>query len=168
MVVKGTLAANQSGFASVGAVSANRAMFIGQREGVLTALCAMSFSAEYALLPGQVTDALGGKQMKTIATIVLGLGTLCAPVLAQDQKPTTTDAATTSGPVTPCTERECEKRDTARLFLIAGKPDAALRVLCTTAAAQDGFRESDSKGKDEDNFAASQRCKQSVGVAVKK
>jgi len=115
--------------------------------------------------------------MRTIATILFGLA-LYAPVWAQDQKPAAADAAIASGPVTSCTvqgpvadfdgKRECEKRDTARLFLIAGKPGAALRVLCTTTAATDSFREFDSGGKPEDNIAASRRCQQLVGVEAKK
>ena len=34
---------------------------------------------------------------------------------------------------------ECQKRDTARLFLIAGKPNAALRLLCDTGSARVAF-----------------------------
>jgi hypothetical protein len=34
---------------------------------------------------------------------------------------------------------ECQKRETARLFLILGRPDAALRVLCSTKVAKDAF-----------------------------
>jgi hypothetical protein len=114
--------------------------------------------------------------MKTITMIVVGM-VLCGLVWGQDQKSASADIAIASGPVSPCMaqgsvsdpdgRRECEKRDTARLFLIAGKPDAALRVLCTTVAAEDSFREPDNRGKYEDNPAASLRCKQAVGVEVK-
>lgn len=34
---------------------------------------------------------------------------------------------------------ECQKRETARLFIILGKPEAALRVLCYTKQARDAF-----------------------------
>jgi hypothetical protein len=34
---------------------------------------------------------------------------------------------------------ECQKRETARLFIILGKPEAALKVLCTTKVARDAF-----------------------------
>jgi hypothetical protein len=51
-------------------------------------------------------------------------------------------------PTTPCEGltgavpeaiTECQKRETARLFIILGKPEAALRVLCTTKVARDAF-----------------------------
>lgn len=34
---------------------------------------------------------------------------------------------------------ECQKRETARLFIVLGKPEAALRVLCSTKVAKDAF-----------------------------
>jgi hypothetical protein len=34
---------------------------------------------------------------------------------------------------------ECQKRETARLFVVLGKPEAALRVLCSTKVAKDAF-----------------------------
>ncbi len=115
--------------------------------------------------------------MKTITTVVLGLA-LCAGVSAQDQKPSAVDTAVASGPVTACAvqgpvsdadgKRECEKRDTARLFLIAGKPDAALRLLCNTTAAIESFRDPGSSGKYEENVAAIRKCQQSVGIDSKK
>src|SRR5580693_1782124 len=101
---------------------------------------------------------------KTIAITILALA-LCGTVLAQDQKPTTADVAVASGQVTPCTsmaemrdtdaKHECEKRDTARLFLIAGKPEAALRLLCSTTEARSAF--GDDKG------AQPVKCLQAVG-----
>jgi hypothetical protein len=51
-------------------------------------------------------------------------------------------------PTTPCEGltgalpeaiTECQKRETARLFIILGKPEAALRVLCSTKVAKDAF-----------------------------
>ena len=113
--------------------------------------------------------------MKTISTVLLGLA-LTIPLIAQE-KPTTADMAIASR-VTNCAvqgtvsdadaKRECEKRDTARLFLIAGKPDAALRILCDTSVAIEGFREPGSNGKYEENVAAIRKCQQSVGVEGKR
>jgi hypothetical protein len=104
---------------------------------------------------------------KAMAMTVLGL-VLCASGWAQDQKPTTADVAVASGQVTPCTsmaemrdtdgKHECEKRDTARLFLIAGKPDAALRLLCATTEARTAFGD--------DKNALPVKCLQAVGVKV--
>jgi hypothetical protein len=34
---------------------------------------------------------------------------------------------------------ECQKRETARLFIILNRPEAALRVLCSTKVAKDAF-----------------------------
>jgi hypothetical protein len=51
-------------------------------------------------------------------------------------------------PTTPCEGltgalpeaiTECQKRETARLFVVLGKPEAALRVLCSTKVAKDAF-----------------------------
>ena len=51
-------------------------------------------------------------------------------------------------PTTPCEGltgalpeaiTECQKRETARLFIVLGKPEAALRVLCSTKVAKDAF-----------------------------
>lgn len=53
-------------------------------------------------------------------------------------------------------KRECEKRDTARLFLVAGKPDAALRLLCSTNEARAAFGD--------DKNGEPTKCLQSVGV----
>lgn len=99
--------------------------------------------------------------------------------IAQDTKPNTQAATATAelaaaGGVTPCigagadpiTLRECEKRDTARLFLLLGKPDAALRILCDTRTAIEVFRPGGALGSDkfEDNVAANKRCLQAVGL----
>jgi hypothetical protein len=101
--------------------------------------------------------------MKSLALALLGM-TLCVPALAQDKS--TAELAAASGPVTPCTsmaemrdsegKHECEKRDTARLFLIAGKPDAALRLLCATNESRAAF------GDDKNNEPI--KCMQAVGV----
>ena len=34
---------------------------------------------------------------------------------------------------------ECQNRETARLFMILDKPEAATKVLCTTKAAREAF-----------------------------
>jgi hypothetical protein len=101
---------------------------------------------------------------KSIALVLLGLA-LSVPVLPAQDKPTA-EAAISSGPVTPCTsmaemrdaegKHKCEKRDTARLFLIAGKPDAALRLLCATNESRAAF------GDDKNGEPV--KCMQSVGV----
>jgi hypothetical protein len=100
-----------------------------------------------------------------IITLALALG-----ATAQEAKPNTAELAASSG-VTPCagtdaTERECEKRDTARLFLLMGKPEAALRILCNTRSAIEVFRPGGPFGSDkyEENAAGHIRCLQSVGV----
>jgi hypothetical protein len=96
--------------------------------------------------------------------------------MPQEPKPNTAELAASSG-VTPCVAagadaaslRECEKRDTARLFLIAGKPEAALRILCNTRTAIEVFRPSGALGSDkyEDNIAGNKGCLQSVGLEPK-
>jgi hypothetical protein len=56
-------------------------------------------------------------------------------------------AAAASGSVTLCETMppeaggavECQKRDTARLFLIARRPDAVIRILCDTRIARTAF-----------------------------
>jgi hypothetical protein len=89
---------------------------------------------------------------------------LSVSTLAQE-KPTA-ELAAASGPVTPCTsmaemrdtdgKHECEKRDTARLFLIAGKPEAALRLLCSTNESRAAFGD--------DKNGEPTKCFQAVGV----
>jgi len=60
-------------------------------------------------------------------------------------------------------QKECEKRDTALLFLLIGQREAAVRVLCATNAAIDGFRPY-SKVKMEDNIEANRKCLEAAGV----
>ncbi len=98
--------------------------------------------------------------------VVIAL-TLSIPVMAQDKpdtKPTPADAAIVSGPVAVCNPNEtgsdCDKRDLARMFLIAGKPEAALRVLCSTFAARAAFG-------DDTHGGVPSKCLQSVGVEPK-
>ena len=89
---------------------------------------------------------------------------LSVPVLAQekpDTQPMTAGAADVSSPVAVCSPNEtgsdCDKRDLARWFLIAGKRDAPLRVLCSTFAARTAFGD-DTRG------GVPGKCLQSVGV----
>lgn len=99
---------------------------------------------------------------------------LVGVAIAQESKPSTAEVAAAAGGITPCVEanadptgqRECEKRDVARLFLIAGHPDAALRILCNTRAAIEVFRPGGALSSDkyEDNVAGNKKCLQEVGV----
>ena len=107
----------------------------------------------------------------TAALLVFG-GT----AIAQEKKSTIEELAAAGG-ITPCVvptgdtvgQRECEKRDTARLFFMAGQPNAALRILCNTRAAIEVFRPNGPVGSDklEDNAAGNKRCLQDVGVEPK-
>jgi hypothetical protein len=112
-----------------------------------------------------------------IATILF----LTAMAISQEAKPNATSTNTAelaaSTGVTACigtgadaaSLRECEKRDTARLFLIAGKQEAALRILCNTRTAIEVFRPNGALGNDkyEDNVAGNNRCLQAVGLELK-
>jgi len=106
--------------------------------------------------------------MKTIlATILIAL-TLCLTAAAQD-KPTTADAAAASGVVTLCSAgtgstSECEKRDLARLFLIAGKPEAVLYMLCNTKEARSTFHDDYSDGHNWIQTDLPVKCWQAVGL----
>lgn len=107
--------------------------------------------------------------LKCLATVLIVLGA----ALAQDTKPNVSELAAAGG-ITPCTgdtvaQRECEKRDTARLFFMVGQTKAALRVLCNTRAALEVFRPTGPFGSDksEDNAAGNKRCLQEVGVESK-
>lgn len=64
------------------------------------------------------------------------------PLFGQDE---TTPHPDNVAPTTPCEGQtgaqpeaitECQKRETARLFIVLGKPQAALRVLCSTNVAK--------------------------------
>jgi hypothetical protein len=98
--------------------------------------------------------------------IVMLIAALLLPILISAQTKATSEAAITSGPVTACVSQadrpdtdakhDCEKGDTARLFLIAGKTDAALRMLCATTEAKAAF------GDDKSGTPA--KCLKSVGA----
>ena len=60
-----------------------------------------------------------------------------APSNVEAIRPSTPCEGLTGG--MPDAVRECQKRETARLFIILGKPEAALRILCTTNVARDAF-----------------------------
>ena len=91
---------------------------------------------------------------------------LCISAQAQDrtESKSTAEAAIASGPVTVCVSNEpgsdCEKRDLARMLLIAGKREAALRVLCSTLAARVAFGD-EAKG-------IPSKCLQAVDIEVRK
>ena len=116
--------------------------------------------------------------MRLITPItLLGLA-LCATVLAQDQpkkdrqipehpeviRPSTSCEGITGA--LPEAMAECEKRETGRLFIILGKPEAALRILCNTRPAIEAYRPfGDDRGTN--NAAANTRCLQEVGLGNK-
>lgn len=104
--------------------------------------------------------------MKCVMLILTVLLSFLA--VAEDTK-ADSQVAVASGPVTVCLAAvptpgdivsECEKRDVARLFLVAGKPDAALRVLCTTTKAREAF--GDDKG------GTPVKCLKAMGLDVGK
>ena len=89
--------------------------------------------------------------MRFITPITLLGMALCAAVLAQDQpkrdrqipehpeviRPSTGCEGITGA--LPEAISECQKRETARLFIILGKPEAAVRILCTAKVVRDAF-----------------------------
>jgi len=107
--------------------------------------------------------------MKTIAMVLIGL-LLCAAAWAQEAKPDMADVAVASGPVTVCGDSngksECEKRDIARLFLIAGKPEAALFMLCNTKEARAAFRDDYQDGHNWIQADVPTKCLRAVGLAA--
>ena len=81
---------------------------------------------------------------------------------AQDAKGVSSEAAVAISPAVNCAagsnnenaDTDCEKRDTARFFLIAGQTEAVLRILCSTRAAIRAF----------DKFDGEKGCLKSVGL----
>lgn len=111
--------------------------------------------------------------LKAIATVMLGLA-LCVPDLAQD-KPSENKTAELAASMTTVAcfgqgdagnIHQCELRETARLFLIAGQKEAALRILCESTPAQEVFRPEGALGKGsyDQNVAANRRCLESAGI----
>jgi hypothetical protein len=66
------------------------------------------------------------------------------------------------------TTHQCILRETARLFLLAGQRETALRILCTTTAAQEAFRPGGplSEGRLPDNTEAIRSCFAASGIPV--
>jgi len=95
--------------------------------------------------------------------------------LAQTQeKPDNSAALAASMGVTTCSgtgvdpgaQHQCDLRETARLFLVAGQREAALRILCETTAAQEVFRPEGALGKGsyDQNIAANRKCLEAAGI----
>jgi len=112
--------------------------------------------------------------MKKIVGVVCLL--LSPLALGQDKS----EAATTSGPVTVChatggtsggtpsdVVSECEKRDIARLFLIAGNTKAALQMLCNTKEARATFHDDYQDGHNWIKADVPVKCLRAVGVDTK-
>ena len=88
-----------------------------------------------------------------LAAAILGL-VLFVPVLCQETVnrekapkvanpesiPPTTGCEGMTGAL-PEAVSECQRRETARLFIILGKPQAAVRILCGTRVAKDAFKD---------------------------
>lgn len=91
----------------------------------------------------------------------------------QQSPPDNTAALAASMNVMPCSgtgvdpgsQHQCELRETARLFLIVGQREAALRILCETPALE-VFRPEGAlgSGKFEQNIAANRRCLEAAGI----
>lgn len=111
--------------------------------------------------------------MKKLMLVTFSIFMLTCSALAQE-KASDTAALVASMTVLPCATpqadstnvHQCELRETARLFLIAGQREAALRILCETTPALEVFRPQGALigGKYEDNIAANHRCLEAVGI----
>jgi hypothetical protein len=66
-------------------------------------------------------------------------------------------------------QKECEKRDTALLFLLLGKRETATRILCSSNVAIQAFRPEGALGSDKfnDSVAANKRCLEASGLVSK-
>ena len=60
-------------------------------------------------------------------------------------------------------DEDCARRDTARLFLMAGKPEAALRLLCNTNAGMSAFRPNGVLDNDK-SYTGLGACLKAVGL----
>jgi hypothetical protein len=134
--------------------------------------------------------ALSGKALfnerryfvRIIMLTILSVVGLTASVLAQDRAPIS-EVVVAGGPVASCAGlgttgvtsevitqaiTEYQKRDTARLFLIAGNTNAALRVPCDTQSARVAFGD-DYEGDRHQwiHPAVPQKCLDAVAVKVK-
>lgn len=68
--------------------------------------------------------------------------------------------------VDPASQHQCELRETARLFLVVGQREGALRILCETSPALEFFRPEGAlgTGKYDQNIAANRHCLEVVGI----
>jgi hypothetical protein len=118
----------------------------------------------------------GEKKMKTKLALTLGVVMFMLAYSAwPEEKPSDNVAnLAASMSIMPCfgpgdavNIHQCELRETARLFLIAGQREAALRILCETTPAQEVFRPNGAlgSGKYEENIAANRRCLEVVGIS---
>ena len=111
--------------------------------------------------------------MKHFVTFAVFATLALAGSALTEEKPSDAAALTASMTVLPCAGQgdatnihQCELRETARLFLVAGQREAALRILCETTPAIEVFRPQGALtgGKYEDNIAANQRCLDAMGI----
>jgi hypothetical protein len=97
------------------------------------------------------------------------------PALAQEKTPSDDVAALAASMSTqPCSgtgvdpgsQHQCELRETARLFLVVGQREGALRILCETTPALEVFRPEGAlgAGKYEQNIAANRHCLEVAGI----
>lgn len=109
--------------------------------------------------------------MKTVVLVVLAASfTVSAEAQTADtsvREPVTNCFSAGGAPNTSTPKDvvvECEKRDVARLFLLAGKTEAALRVLCTTNSAKAAFGDDHSDGHNWVTSEVPNKCFAALGV----
>jgi hypothetical protein len=105
-----------------------------------------------------------------IASIGLLFSCMTTAAFCQNAKPaepvvnnTVASCSTLGDPNNKASDEDCAKRDTARLFLMAGKPEAALRVLCNTNAAMSAFRPNGVLDNDK-SYTGLGSCLKAVGL----
>ena len=107
--------------------------------------------------------------MKLLATLLIVLAlTLCVGAQQPQATPSTAEMATAHntnacGNGSDASQKECSKRDTALLFLLLGQREAAVRILCTTDAAVEGFRPYLHTSSAE-NIEANKKCLEAAGL----
>ncbi|HEV2395810.1 MAG TPA: hypothetical protein VGS27_02560 [Candidatus Sulfotelmatobacter sp.] len=97
--------------------------------------------------------------------LVLALFFLCMTPAAFSQNVKTTEPLI-NNPVAVCTterDEDCARRDTARLFLMAGKTEVALRILCNTNAAMSAFRPNGALDNDK-SYTGLGACLKAIGL----
>ena len=113
--------------------------------------------------------------MRRIALLaVLALVVLCANAQEDSGKAPAVAELAAAHAINACTinasdgngQKECEKRDTALLFLLLGQREAATRILCSTNVAIQAFRPNGALGSDKynDNIAANKQRLESAGI----